>query len=129
MRIRMNFTSFAILKTTDAHSHYHRSTRIELLKEVTIILFVKRSFYSRFILITTPYSFVQAHNTLLKQTMVIRDTSFDDLKGEIEHLKEEIKILKQNHIIYDHRLTRSKSIIAKRKNKVDNESINKKIFL
>ncbi|KAG5577443.1 hypothetical protein H5410_057577 [Solanum commersonii] len=55
--------------------------------------------------------------------MVIRDTSFDDLKGEIEHLKEEIKFLKQNHIIYDHRLTQIEyALIAKRKNKVDNES-------
>ncbi|KAG5616922.1 hypothetical protein H5410_016746 [Solanum commersonii] len=42
--------------------------------------------------------------------------------------KKKFKPLKQNHIIYDHRLTRLKSIIAKRKNKVDNESINKKIF-
>ncbi|KAG5572768.1 hypothetical protein H5410_062534 [Solanum commersonii] len=54
--------------------------------------------------------------------MVIRDTSFDDLKGEIEHLKEEIKFLKQNHIIYDHRLTQIESVNSKRKNKVDNES-------
>ncbi|KAG5567923.1 hypothetical protein H5410_065059, partial [Solanum commersonii] len=55
---------------------------------------------------SAPYSLSQVHNRLSsKQTMVIRDTSFDDLKGEIEHLKEEIKFLKQNHIIYDHRLT------------------------
>ncbi|KAG5597326.1 hypothetical protein H5410_038558 [Solanum commersonii] len=54
--------------------------------------------------------------------MVIRDTSFDDLKGEIEHLKEEIKFLKQNHIIYDHRLTHIDSANRKGKNKVD-ESI------
>ncbi|KAG5630529.1 hypothetical protein H5410_002246 [Solanum commersonii] len=59
------------------------------------------------ILITRSLLLVQVHNRLSsKQTMVIRDTSFDDLKGEIEHLKEEIKFLKQNHIIYDHRLTR-----------------------
>ncbi|KAG5629168.1 hypothetical protein H5410_000885 [Solanum commersonii] len=53
-----------------------------------------------------PYSLSEVHNRLSStQTIVIRDTSFDDLKGEIEHLKEEIKFLKQNHIIYDHRLT------------------------
>ncbi|KAG5619596.1 hypothetical protein H5410_004814 [Solanum commersonii] len=51
--------------------------------------------------------------------MVIRDTSFDDLKGEIDHLKEEIKFLEQNHIIYDHRLTQIESANRKRKNKVD----------
>ncbi|KAG5591282.1 hypothetical protein H5410_041796 [Solanum commersonii] len=56
-----------------------------------------------------PYSLSEVHNRLSsKQTMVIRDTSFDDLKGEIEHLKEETKFLKQNHNIYDHRLTQIK---------------------
>ncbi|KAG5567879.1 hypothetical protein H5410_065106 [Solanum commersonii] len=73
---------------------------------------------------SAPYSLSEVHNRLSsKQTMVIRDTSFDDLKGEIEHLKEEIKFLKQNHIIYDHRLTQIESVNSKRKNKVDNESI------
>ncbi|KAG5621626.1 hypothetical protein H5410_006844 [Solanum commersonii] len=72
---------------------------------------------------SAPYSLSEVHNRLSsKQTMVIRDTSFDDLKGEIEHLKEEIKFLKQNHIIYDHRLTQIESVNSKRKNKVDNES-------
>ncbi|KAG5597803.1 hypothetical protein H5410_039035 [Solanum commersonii] len=52
------------------------------------------------------YSLSEVHNRLSsKQTMIIRDTYFDDLKGKIEHLKEEIKFLKQNHIICDHRLT------------------------
>ncbi|KAG5572496.1 hypothetical protein H5410_062262, partial [Solanum commersonii] len=69
---------------------------------------------------SAPYSLSEVHNRLSsKQTMVIRDTSFDDLKGEIEHLKEEIKFLKQNHIIYDHRLTQIESANSKRKNKVD----------
>ncbi|KAG5605637.1 hypothetical protein H5410_027129 [Solanum commersonii] len=50
-----------------------------------------------------PYSLSEVHNRLSsKQTMVVRDSSFDDLKGEVEHLKEEIKFLKQNHIICDH---------------------------
>ncbi|KAG5584796.1 hypothetical protein H5410_045230 [Solanum commersonii] len=44
---------------------------------------------------SAPYSLFEVHNRLSsKQTMIIRDTSFDDLKGEIEHLKEEIKFLK-----------------------------------
>ncbi|XP_049415315.1 uncharacterized protein LOC125878170 [Solanum stenotomum] len=42
--------------------------------------------------------------------------------SEIEHLKEEIKFLKQNHIIYDHRLTQIESANSKGKNKVDDES-------
>ncbi|KAG5630981.1 hypothetical protein H5410_002698 [Solanum commersonii] len=67
-----------------------------------------------------PYSLSEVHNSLSsKQTMVIRDTSFDDLKEEIEHLKEEIKFLKQNHIIYDHCLTQIESANSKGKNKVD----------
>ncbi|KAG5598672.1 hypothetical protein H5410_030042 [Solanum commersonii] len=69
---------------------------------------------------SAPYSLSEVHNRLSsKQTMVIRDTSFDDLKGEIEHLKEEIKFLKQNHIIYDHCLTQIESANSKGKNKVD----------
>ncbi|KAG5622157.1 hypothetical protein H5410_007375 [Solanum commersonii] len=44
---------------------------------------------------SAPYSLSEVHNRLsFKQTKVIRDTSFDDLKGEIDHLKEEIKFLK-----------------------------------
>ncbi|KAG5580029.1 hypothetical protein H5410_050656 [Solanum commersonii] len=69
---------------------------------------------------SAPYSLSEVHNRLSsKQTMVIRDTSFDDLKGEIEHLKEEIKFLKQNHIIYDHRLTQLSALIAKEKIRMD----------
>ncbi|KAG5581159.1 hypothetical protein H5410_051786 [Solanum commersonii] len=69
---------------------------------------------------SAPYSLFEVHNRLSsKQTMIIRDTSFDDLKGEIEHFKEEIKFLKQNHIIYDHRLTQIESANSKGKNKVD----------
>ncbi|KAG5580110.1 hypothetical protein H5410_050737 [Solanum commersonii] len=69
---------------------------------------------------SAPYSLSEVHNRLSsKQTMVIRDISFDDLKGEIDHLKEEIKFLKQNHIIYDHRLTQIEFANSKGKNKID----------
>ncbi|XP_049364036.1 uncharacterized protein LOC125828746 [Solanum verrucosum] len=52
----------------------------------------------------------QVYNRLAKQPIVIRDTSFDDLKGEIENLKQEIKMLKQNQTICDHRLTQIESV-------------------
>ncbi|KAG5616239.1 hypothetical protein H5410_016063 [Solanum commersonii] len=69
---------------------------------------------------SAPYSLSKVHNRpSSKQTMVFRDSSFDDLKGEIEHLKEEIKFLKQNHIIYDHHLTQIKSANSRGKSKVD----------
>ncbi|KAG5630729.1 hypothetical protein H5410_002446 [Solanum commersonii] len=72
---------------------------------------------------SAPYSLSEVHNRLSsKQTMIIRDTFFDDLKGEIEHLKEEIKFLKQNHIICDHRLTQIESSNSKGKNKVDDST-------
>ncbi|KAG5605610.1 hypothetical protein H5410_027102 [Solanum commersonii] len=68
---------------------------------------------------SAPYSLSEVHNRLSsKQTMIIRDTFFDDLKGDIEHLKEEIKFLKQNHIISDHRLTQIESANSKGKNKL-----------
>ncbi|KAG5580004.1 hypothetical protein H5410_050631 [Solanum commersonii] len=76
---------------------------------------------------STPYSLSEVHDRLSsKQTMVIRDTSFDDLKGEIEHLKEEIKFLKQNHIIYDHHLTQIESANSKGKNKIDESTAEEK---
>ncbi|KAG5620076.1 hypothetical protein H5410_005294 [Solanum commersonii] len=69
---------------------------------------------------SAPYSLSEVHSRLSsKQTMVVRDSSFDDLKGEIEHLKEEIKFLKQNHIICDHRLTQIESTNSRGKTKVD----------
>ncbi|KAG5630275.1 hypothetical protein H5410_001992 [Solanum commersonii] len=73
---------------------------------------------------STPYSLSEVHNRLSsKQTMVIRDTSFDDLKGEIEHLKQEIKSFKQNQIIFYHHLTQIESADSKGKNKVDDYTI------
>ncbi|KAG5585085.1 hypothetical protein H5410_045519 [Solanum commersonii] len=42
------------------------------------------------------YSLSKVNNILSNQHVVIRDTSFDDLKGEIDQLKQEIKSLKQN---------------------------------
>ncbi|KAG5601300.1 hypothetical protein H5410_032670 [Solanum commersonii] len=72
---------------------------------------------------TAPYSLFEVYNRLSsKQIMIIRDTSFDDLKGEIEHLKEEIEFLKQNHIICDHRFTQIESANSKGKNKVDDST-------
>ncbi|KAG5577033.1 hypothetical protein H5410_057167 [Solanum commersonii] len=69
---------------------------------------------------SAPYSLSEVHNRLSsKKTMVVRDSSFDDLKGEIEHLKEEIKFLKQNHIICDHCLTQIESANSRGKAKVD----------
>ncbi|KAG5620268.1 hypothetical protein H5410_005486 [Solanum commersonii] len=59
--------------------------------------------------------------------VVIHDTSFDDLKGEIEQLKQEIKSLKQNQIICDHRLTQIKSSTNKGKNIVEENTLTKPI--
>ncbi|KAG5588629.1 hypothetical protein H5410_049063 [Solanum commersonii] len=53
---------------------------------------------------SAPYSLSEVNNRLAKH-VVIRDTSFDDLNGAIENLKKEIKSIKQNQMIYDHRLT------------------------
>ncbi|KAG5584356.1 hypothetical protein H5410_044790 [Solanum commersonii] len=78
---------------------------------------------------SAPYSLSEVYNRLSsKQIMVIRDTSFDDLKGEIDHLKEEIKFLKQNYIIYDHRLTQTESANSKGKNKIDESTAEENTF-
>ncbi|KAG5616282.1 hypothetical protein H5410_016106 [Solanum commersonii] len=106
---------------------------IELLKEVTdntlrekVIQLAASKTSSSTSIPSDKKSLSDVHNRLSsKQTMVIRDTSFDDLKGEIEHLKEEIKFLKQNHIIYDHRLTQIESANSKGKNKVDESTAEK----
>ncbi|KAG5591049.1 hypothetical protein H5410_041563 [Solanum commersonii] len=109
---------------------------IELLKEVTdnslrekIIQLAASKTSSSTSIPNDKKSLSEVHNRLSsKQTLVIRDTSFDDLKGEIEHLKEEIKFLKQNHIIYDHRLTQIESANSKGKNKVDESTAEENIL-
>ncbi|KAG5599622.1 hypothetical protein H5410_030992 [Solanum commersonii] len=58
---------------------------------------------------STPYSLSEVNNRLSNQHVITRDTSFDDLKGEIELLQQEIKSFKQNQIICDHRLTQIES--------------------
>ncbi|KAG5571564.1 hypothetical protein H5410_061330 [Solanum commersonii] len=58
---------------------------------------------------SAPYSLSEVHNRL----------SSKQSYGEIEHLKEEIKFLKQNHIICDHRLTQIESANSRGKTKVD----------
>ncbi|KAG5567889.1 hypothetical protein H5410_065094 [Solanum commersonii] len=71
----------------------------------------------KMILITRSLLLVQEFiiDSLLNKPWLFVIPLFDDLKGEIEHLKEEIKFLKQNHIIYDHRLTFQLSANSKRK--------------
>ncbi|KAG5590213.1 hypothetical protein H5410_040727 [Solanum commersonii] len=52
---------------------------------------------------------------LAKPLVIIRDTSFDGLKGEIKNLKNEIKSLKQNQMICDHHLTQVETATTKGK--------------
>nr|XP_033513040.1 uncharacterized protein LOC117277755 [Nicotiana tomentosiformis] len=52
-----------------------------------------------------PYSLSEINRRLQKSSTPSRDTSFDDLKEEIENLKRDIKSLKQNQMICDHRIT------------------------
>ncbi|KAG5585062.1 hypothetical protein H5410_045496 [Solanum commersonii] len=71
---------------------------------------------------SAPYSLSEVNNRLSTQQVVIRDTFFNDLKGEIEQIKQEIKSLKQNHIICDHRLTQIESDNNKGKSVVEENS-------
>ncbi|WMV13412.1 hypothetical protein MTR67_006797 [Solanum verrucosum] len=74
------------------------------------------------------YSLSEVNNRLAKQPVVMRETSFDDLKGEIENLKQEIKTLKQNQTICDHRLTQIESVNSKgKKNIVEENTLAKAI--
>ncbi|KAG5628977.1 hypothetical protein H5410_000694 [Solanum commersonii] len=78
---------------------------------------------------SAPYSLSEVNNRLSKQHMVIRDTYFDYLKGEIEQLNQEIKSLKQNQIICDHRLTQIESTNNKGKNIAEENTLAKPIKL
>ncbi|XP_070040876.1 uncharacterized protein [Nicotiana tomentosiformis] len=58
-----------------------------------------------------PYSLLEVNNRLLnKNATPARDSSFDDLKIKVENLKREIKSLKQNQMICDHRITQIEKI-------------------
>ncbi|KAG5590210.1 hypothetical protein H5410_040724 [Solanum commersonii] len=72
-----------------------------------------------------PYSLSEIKNRLHKQTIHTRDSSFDDIKNEIENLKSEIKSLKQNQMICDHCLTQIEVINNKGKNIVEENTLAK----
>ncbi|KAG5619542.1 hypothetical protein H5410_004760 [Solanum commersonii] len=78
---------------------------------------------------SAPYSLYEVNNRLAKQLVVIRDTSFDDLKVAIENIKQEIKMLKQNKIICDHRITQIESVNSKGKNIAEENTLAKPINL
>ncbi|KAG5572427.1 hypothetical protein H5410_062193 [Solanum commersonii] len=86
---------------------------IELLKEVT-----DNDLHDKIIQFVVNNSAINTR--LAKQPVVILNTSFDDLKGEIENLKNEIKALKQNQMICDHRLTQIDTTTSKGKTVVEN---------
>ncbi|KAG5579602.1 hypothetical protein H5410_050229 [Solanum commersonii] len=54
-----------------------------------------------------PYTTCQEvdDHLIKRNTLPEKDSSFDDLKFEVENLKREIKSLKQNQLICDHRIT------------------------
>ncbi|KAG5610763.1 hypothetical protein H5410_022044 [Solanum commersonii] len=55
---------------------------------------------------SAPYSLKKVDDHLLKRNVFPKkDSSFDDLKIEVENLIREIKSLKQNQLICDHRIT------------------------
>ncbi|KAG5595418.1 hypothetical protein H5410_036650 [Solanum commersonii] len=76
-----------------------------------------------------PYSLSEINNKLNKQTTPTRDSSFDDLKNEIENFKNEIKSLKQNQMICHHRLTQIETVNNKGKNIVEENTLAKSINL
>ncbi|KAG5630938.1 hypothetical protein H5410_002655 [Solanum commersonii] len=89
---------------------------IELLKEVT-----DNNLREKIIQLAVNNNAM--NNRLAKQPVIIRDTSFDDLKGEIENLKNEIKSIKQNQMIYDHRFTQIETATSKGKS-IDEDNTN-----
>ncbi|KAG5594634.1 hypothetical protein H5410_035866 [Solanum commersonii] len=70
---------------------------------------------------SAPYSLSVVNARPNNRPIVIRDASFDDLKGEIENFKNEIKSLKQNQMICDHRLTQIEKANNKGKNIVEED--------
>ncbi|XP_047263678.1 uncharacterized protein LOC124896199 [Capsicum annuum] len=53
----------------------------------------------------TPYSLAEVNRRLAISQLPDKDTSFNNLKIEVENLKKEIISLKQNQMICDHRIT------------------------
>lgn len=53
-----------------------------------------------------PYSLAEVNRRRALSKTLGRDTSFDDLKIEVENLKKEIISLKQNQMICDHRISK-----------------------
>ncbi|KAG5599471.1 hypothetical protein H5410_030841 [Solanum commersonii] len=105
---------------------------IELLKEVTDnnlrekIIQLANDFEFDYI---APYSLSKINNRLNKSTISTRDSSFDDLKYEIENLKNEIKSIKQNQMICDHRITQIETGNNKGKNVVEEPTLAKLVNL
>ena len=52
-----------------------------------------------------PYSLTEVYKQMEKRASANREATFDDLKVEVEKLKHEIKSLKQNQVLTDHRLS------------------------
>ncbi|KAG5606408.1 hypothetical protein H5410_027900 [Solanum commersonii] len=77
---------------------------------------------------SAPYSLFEVNTRLVREPVVMRDTSFDDLKGEIENLKNEIKSLKQNQMIFDHHITQIEAANNKGKNVVENNNLENNTF-
>ncbi|KAG5585616.1 hypothetical protein H5410_046050 [Solanum commersonii] len=101
---------------------------IKLLKEVTNnnlrekIIQLVNDFENEYF---APYFLSKINNRLHKQTISTRDSSFDDLKDEIENLKKEIKSIKQNQMICDHSLTQIEIVNNKGKNIAEDNTLAK----
>ena len=65
---------------------------------------------------------IEINNRLNKQTIHTRDSSFDDLKNEI-------KSIKQNQLICDHRLTQIETVNNKGKNIAEENTLVKSFNL
>ncbi|KAG5630947.1 hypothetical protein H5410_002664 [Solanum commersonii] len=63
---------------------------------------------------SSPYSLKEVDDHLLKRNAILeKDSTFDDLNIEVQNLKKEIKSLKQNQMINDHRITQLEMIILR----------------